>query len=179
MLLNSIGLKHETDKAFYHKYCDFYQRLLPKRTFKGRLLEIGVMDGASIRMWSEYYPHAEIVGLDIIDKSHLNIDRATLLTVDATNPKELAKLGNFDIIIDDGSHMTGDQQVAFEQLFYKQLNKGGFYVIEDLHTSNWPAYINSELNTIEYLKKLKKLKIHYYNKDHSDESMTCVIEAAK
>lgn len=177
MLLNDIGVKHGTDKATYHKYCDFYQKLLPKRTFKGRLLEVGVMDGASIRMWAEYYPKAEIVGIDTVDKSHLSIEGATLLQIDATDPAALADLGMFDIIIDDGSHKTSDQQKAFEQLYYSQLNKGGKYILEDLHTSLWPSYVDSKLDTIKYLKKLKNIKVHFFQRDKSiNDSITSIIE---
>lgn len=179
MLLNDIGLKHGTDKAEYHKYLDFYQKHLPKRTFKGRLLEIGIFDGSSLRMWREYYPKAEIVGVDNSLRWGLEIEGVELIELDATDPSALAELGNFDIIIDDGSHYTADQQASFEQLFYTQLNKGGLYILEDIHTSLRPEYVNSKLNTIDYLKKLKKLKQHqYHNKANPNDSMTCVIEAA-
>lgn len=177
MLLNDIGIKHNTDKAFYHKYCDFYQKHLPKRNFNGRLLEIGVMDGASLNMWHEYYPNAEIVGIDIDDKSHVVIDNVKVIQMDATDPKALATLGKFDIIIDDGSHKTSDQQKAFEQLYYSQLNKGGKYILEDLHTSLWPSYVDSKLDTIKYLKKLKNIKVHFFQRDKSvKDSITSIIE---
>lgn len=179
MLLNDIGVKHGTDKATYHKYCDFYQKLLPKRTFKGRLLEIGVMDGASIRMWAEYYPKAEIVGIDTIDKSHLSIEGATLLQIDATDPDALSELGMFDIIIDDGSHYTADQQKSFEHLYLNQLNPKGLYILEDLHTSLMPMYVNSKLNTIDYLKNAMIEHEFYHNKDNPKDSMTCVIKAGQ
>jgi spermidine synthase len=177
MLLHDTGLKHNTDKATYHKYLDFYQKHLPKRTFKGRLLEIGVMDGGSLRMWREYYPKAEIIGVDNAMQSDLRIDGVELITLDATDPTALKELGKFDIIIDDGSHKTADQQKTFEQLFYSQLKKGGYYILEDLHTSLMPSYINSDVTTIDYLKKLKGVKItHYHNKDNPKDSMTCIIE---
>lgn len=179
MILQQIGLKHNTDKATFHKYLDFYQKRLPQRTFQGRLLEIGVMDGASLRMWHEYYPKAEIVGIDINDNSHLDIEGVTILQLNATDTEALQELGNFDIIVDDGSHMTAEQQKSFEQLFYKQLNKGGFYILEDLHTSLIPSYVNSKLTTIEYLKQLEH-KIYHFQRDKKvNDSMTCVIEGKK
>lgn len=179
MILQTIGLKHNTDKAFFHKYLDFYQKLLPKRQFSGRLLEIGVMDGASLRMWREYYPKAEIVGVDIDDKSHLNIEGVTILQLDATDAAALSELGNFDIIVDDGSHMTADQQATFEQLYINQLNPKGFYVLEDLHTSLMPNYVNSERTTLEYLKHAM-LEYEFYQRDKAvNDSMTCVIKAGQ
>lgn len=177
MLLHDIGTKYKTDKATYHKYCDFYQKMLPKRTFEGRLLEIGVHDGGSLKMWREYYPKAEIVGVDTALQPSFKIDGVELVIADATDTKAMAELGKFDIIIDDGSHKTADQQKSFKQLYYKQLNKGGFYVLEDLHTSLMDMYINSDQTTLEYLKSLKDLKIkHYHNKENPKDSMTCVIE---
>ena len=55
-MLHELGLKYKTDKATFHKYLDFYEKKLPGRDFAGRLLEVGVMDGASMRMWREYVP---------------------------------------------------------------------------------------------------------------------------
>lgn len=179
MLLHDIGLKHNTDKAFFHQYLDFYQKHLPKRTFRGRLLEIGVMDGASLKMWREYYPNAEIVGVDINDKSHINIDGVMILQLDATDPTQLQDLGMFDIIVDDGSHMTADQQKSFEHLYLNQLNPKGYYIIEDLHTSLIPNYVNSERTTLEYLDHAM-LKYDFFHRDKSvNDSMTCVIRAGQ
>lgn len=174
MSLHEIGLKHNTDKATFHKYLDFYEKNLPKREFAGRLLEIGVMDGASMKMWREYYPKAEIIGVDNAMQSDLKIDGVGLVEIDATNPIELKELGNFDIIIDDGSHMTADQQASFEHLFYSQLNPGGIYIIEDLHTSLRPEYINSKKNTLDWLKTLKDVKVKKLSKNKK-QSITSII----
>lgn len=179
MSLHDIGLKYNTDKATFHKYLDFYEKKLPKRDFSGRLLEIGIMDGASIRMWREYYPNAEIVGIDTGLQSDLRIEGATLLELDGTKPTELKKLGKFDIIIDDGSHMTADQQKSFNWLYYKQLNKGGVYILEDLHTSLIPAYVNSKKTTLEFLDRLNIKVIHYRRDPDEVDSMTCVIKAGQ
>jgi hypothetical protein len=130
-------------------------------------------------MWREYYPRAEIVGIDTGLQWDLRVNDVTMLERDGTNVKHLRDLGNFDIIVDDGSHYTADQQASFNWLFYKQLNKGGYYIVEDLHTSLMPAYVNSKLTTLEFLKT-KKLKIEHYRRDPKvDDSMTCVIRASK
>lgn len=170
--LQEIGLKHQTDKATFHKYCDFYQKHLPKKI--DRLLEIGVMDGASLKMWHEYYPEAEIIGVDI--KEPIDIDGAKWLKINATTP-EITTLGEFDVIIDDGSHMTADQQKSFELLFPK-LKEGGMYIMEDIHTSYMPSYINSEKTTVEFLVELSnKYEIYYFARDGKhDESFTAIIK---
>jgi len=128
-LLNDIGLKYNADKSSrFHNYLDFYQEQLPDRDFSGRLLEIGVMDGLSMKMWREYYPNAEIIGIDIKDMSMFhntdwNVPESVkLLTLDGTKAKDMKPLGMFDIIIDDGSHYMSQQQKSFELLYYSQLN---------------------------------------------------------
>ena len=179
MKLQTLGLKYNTDKATYHEYLDFYQANLPKSSFTGRLLEIGVMDGASISMWREYYPKAEIVGIDIYDKSHLNIDGVTLLQMDATNVAALQTLGNFDIIIDDGSHMTADQQISLFWLYFNQLNADGYYVLEDLHTSLMPNYINSSFDTLRMIERLGLKAKHFRRDPNIIDSMTAIIKAGQ
>lgn len=155
MILQDIGMKHGTDKATFHQYCDFYQDRLPDRDFAGRLLEIGVLDGASLRMWREYYPDAEIIGIDVNPRPFLKIEGVTLVWMDQANVADLATLGDFDVIIDDGSHMTRDQQVTFFWLYFNQLRPGGYYVLEDLHTSYMSNYVNSRYRTLDMLQRLE------------------------
>ena len=171
MNLHEIGLKHNTDKATYHNFCDFYQKELPKNP--KRILEIGVMDGASLKMWKEYYPKAEVIGIDIKEPQEIN--GALWLKVDATDINALKDLGKFDIIIDDGSHLTKEQQISFNYLFENSLNKGGYYVMEDLHTSFVDSYINSKYTTYEVLQGIKNVKYHQSKEDKSD-SFTAIIK---
>lgn len=135
-MLQEIGLKHNTDKSYLHHFCDFYEKNLNKDVKE--LWEIGILDGASLRMWNEYYPDAKIVGFDIEDKSHLQFDKnVEVKHLDQGNLeqlKELAKHKDVDIIVDDGSHLIPHQIMTFEILF-DSLKSGGQYVIEDLHTS--------------------------------------------
>lgn len=171
MLLNDIGLRLNADKSSrFHNYLDFYQEQLPGQSFNGRLLEIGIMDGYSMQMWREYYPDAaEIIGLDIMPKQHLDIPGVTMLQLNATDIEAVNELGNFDIILDDGSHMSLEQQQAFFWLYNNQLNTGGYYIIEDLWTSYMDAYINSKYTTKEVLTKLERtigMKMTYFIHAH-------------
>ena len=176
--LDKIGLKYNADKSSrFHHYLDFYQKHLPDRSFSGRLLEIGVMDGLSMKMWCEYYPNAEIVGIDIkpdmanyMHNSDWKVpETVKLITADGTNKSELEPLGMFDIIIDDGSHYWSHQQKSFEHLYYSQLNDSGVYIIEDLWTSEIEYYADTKLNTKDYLKQLKQkgLKMINFKYKHS------------
>lgn len=156
--LNRIGLKYNTDKAFLHNFCNFYEQNLNKEVYK--LWEIGVLDGASLQMWSEYYPNAEITGFDIEDKSSLKLcNNVNVKLLDQGNKEQLERLANenkdIDIIIDDGSHIINHQIMTFEILF-NSLKSGGQYIIEDLHTST-DLHINGNYNyknkkgTLQYL----------------------------
>lgn len=66
-VLDAIGIKYRTDKcSMMHNYLDKYAFFLEKfRTQPIRLLELGVFNGSSVRMWQEYFPRAEIFGVDI------------------------------------------------------------------------------------------------------------------
>jgi hypothetical protein len=169
--LDEIGLKFNTDKSSrFHNYLSFYEEQLPDRSFTGRLLEIGVMDGYSMQMWREYYPHAaEIVGVDIMPKDHLDIPGVRLLLLNATDIAAMRELGSFDIIIDDGSHMSLEQQQAFFWLYYNQFNAEGCYIIEDLWTSHMAQYVNSCHTTKQVLDALERdgVKMTYFTHVHA------------
>lgn len=173
-ILHQLGLKYGTDKATFHGYCDFYQEHLPVSI--DALIEIGIMDGASLQMWSEFYPTAEIIGLDIVPERCRNYGPmiATYCS-DATQPGGFARIVNaesIDVIVDDGSHMTRDQQDSFS-LFWPKVRPGGFYIIEDLHTSFQKSYVNTPLSTVEWLEQsdhLRVLDVEWFHRDHPDGS---------
>ena len=77
--------------------------------------------GASLRMWEAYFPKAQIVGLDIHDKSFVNSDRIRAYQgsqTDATVLREISRNhGKFKIIIDDGSHRPEHVRKTFKILF--------------------------------------------------------------
>jgi hypothetical protein len=95
--------------------------------------------GLSLKMWRDYFPSAEIYGLDV-DKSKLfNADRISTFAVDQTNRASIQDfldgLDNnvlFDIVIDDGQHTSVAAITLFESVFPK-VCPGGWYIIEDMH----------------------------------------------
>lgn len=133
----------EYDKAF-----------TPLRNEKIRLLEIGLGYGQCLNLWENYFSNAEIVGIEN-EPNRLGhyTDRTKVILGDQTDTEFLSTLGDFDIIIDDGVHTMKQQITSFEYLFPK-MKDGGIYVIEDLHTSYWGEFIDQELRTTDYIKKL-------------------------
>jgi len=125
-------IKYDTDKAFYSSgYNDTFFNV---REDIKLLFEIGVNRGGSVRMFREYFPNALIVGLEIDKKCYFTgEDRIVVEIGDATKKefteKILAKYGEPDIVIDDGSHLSTDMKNSFE-LFYPHTKFS--YVIEDL-----------------------------------------------
>jgi 23S rRNA U2552 (ribose-2'-O)-methylase RlmE/FtsJ len=124
------------DKGSTHSYIETYERLMAPFREKCSFMEIGLAIGKSLELWGEYFgPESAIVGVDIsvvFDTSRFD-SRFNIIQADATKPEILNALGNrsFDIIIDDGSHMTGDQ-VATRNILMSRMNPGGLYIIEDI-----------------------------------------------
>jgi hypothetical protein len=135
MTLYDLAIKYGSDKA-QHGYCPFYEQHLPKNPKK--LLEIGVLHGASIRMWREYFPDTEIHALDLFLENPIpDIPGVVFHKGDQLDYKILEQLRkeNFDVIIDDGSHNSRDQMITFFGLF-----NGRQYYIEDTHCCFEPFY---------------------------------------
>jgi cephalosporin hydroxylase len=127
-----------------------YERLFgAMRTSPIRLLELGV--GASIHLWADYFPRATIVGLDIAKKpKDFPVDqRVHFVQASQDDPTIAARCvaagrGQFDIIVDDASHIGRLTATAFSRLFVHALRPGGWYVIEDICTAFLPEFPDSE-----------------------------------
>lgn len=165
--LREIALAHGTDKEqpHGHSYTEAYDfHFAPRRSERLRLLEIGVggydapqTGGESLRMWREYFPNAEILGLDLFDKTALTEDRIRVFQGnqgDAAFMQQFAaEHGPFDIVIDDGSH-CGDDVIASFRVLFPHLTTAGIYVVEDLQTSYWDRYNRSSQRATRFLKSL-------------------------
>ncbi|MBX6766584.1 MAG: class I SAM-dependent methyltransferase [Actinomadura rubrobrunea] len=148
--LAELAVRYGSDKwGPMHQYTRHYQRHLePWRDRRLTVLEIGVggyddpaAGGGSLRMWRRYFPRALVYGLDIADKSALDQPRIRTVRADQSDPVSLRavaeRFGPFDIVIDDGSHISSHVLTSFEALF-PHVRPDGLYVIEDLHGSFWP-----------------------------------------
>ena len=135
-LLYNLSLKYSPTKR-RHDYLKRYNfHFYPIREKIKKVLEIGVDRGESLSMWKEYFPNAEIHGLDINKECmKFNGDRIKIHIGDQSNQTFLDKFGEknkfFDIIIDDGSHIHDHIIKSFTSL-YPYLNNSGYYVIEDV-----------------------------------------------
>jgi hypothetical protein len=131
--------KHHGPRLHFTPIYNFV--LAGRRNNPLNLLEIGVGSGASLVMWAAYFPEARIFGIDVEPFDAPMPERVEVFQIDATDRAALTdfalRYGPFDVVIDDGGHMMGQQQIALGVLF-PFLSDSADYFIEDLHTSWWP-----------------------------------------
>ena len=156
MTLTELAKKYSSDKLFRHGYLPHYERLLATRNVQ-RLLEVGIgykdlmqpflpegieyCHGSSLKMWSEYWPEAEIWACDIREDTLINEGNIHSVLCDQSSGRSLAEMvmastdvlkHKFDVIIDDGSHQLEHQKLTASVLL-PRLAHGGVYIIEDTY----------------------------------------------
>ena len=137
--------KFKSDKITHHGYERFYDYFLIPFKYKTiNFFEIGVDAGRSLKLWNEFFPNANIYGMDI--NHSYNHEKGKIFKGDQSKKTDLKKIIKeikvSKIIIDDGSHKPEHQLLTFNYLFKNLLEEGGIYIIEDIETSYWR---NSEL----------------------------------
>jgi len=149
--LHRLAELHGTDKVYGHNYIEAYAQHFERfRKLPVTFLEIGVggydnpqAGGESLRMWRDYFYKGNVHALDIFDKSPHQEPRIRIFKGSQADRECLLALhketGDFDLIIDDGSHMNEHIITSFEILF-PLLKTGGVYVVEDIQTAYWPTY---------------------------------------
>lgn len=142
-------------------YLPFYDSVFEKhRTKSINLLEIGVQNGGSLETWSHFFSQANVfIGCDIDERcGALKYDdsRVHIVVGDANQPETVGKInsicGDFDVIIDDGSHLSNDILNSF-LIYFPMVKPGGIYVIEDTHTlymNDWGGGILNEFSAYSF-----------------------------
>lgn len=125
-------LAGNNDKGSVHTYIPIYEYLLkPYRDSAQKVLEIGVAQGYSLRMWNEYFnDKCTIKGIDI-QKAKLCCDNLDVTYGDSQNAQLWNSWDNFDVIIDDGDHSLYGQ-VKTAEVWLPKLKRSGIYIIEDV-----------------------------------------------
>jgi len=187
MTLHEIGLKYGTDKSINHNFTPSYDfHLTHLKDQNINLLEIGISEGPSLKMWEEYFQNGLIIGVDILERSYMNTSRINTMIIDQEKPDELLSIpGEFDIIIDDGGHTMFQQQLTLKTILGPKLKYGGIYILEDLHTSKDRYYgshgsnnLNNTLNLLEDLKNGKLRENNQYFINETDfNSLLNLIES--
>jgi hypothetical protein len=140
--LHKLAEQFGSDKAS-HGYCEFYEaEFRPRWLDVKKVLEIGIFNGASHRMWLSFFPNAKVYGLENgqygQEDKWPDSKRFVAYGGDQGKLSDLwlvgEEAGPFDLIVDDGGHTMWQQQLSFAAL-WPYVKPGGWYVIEDLHTS--------------------------------------------
>lgn len=149
--LSIIFDRHNSDKnSNFHNYCRQYSGVLQHlRNQPISLVEIGVLQGESLKIWREAFPNAKfILGIDINYecKKYEDTNKSIFVEIgDVNNPQFMKyiidKYRSFDLIIDDASHINSDVIITFENLF-PILSNDGLYIIEDTITFKSSEHIN-------------------------------------
>lgn len=158
--LCELARKYGTDKGgehlkagdTCHNYTPTYYEIFKNRREQIKLvLEIGIADGKSLRMWRDFFPHAMIVGVDIQPAYESKDERIVCLQADQSSVTDLQDILSvfssppaFDLIVDDGSHVE-DHQVLSAQVLLPFLAKDGYYVIEDLYYDCKPQRVGDRI----------------------------------
>jgi predicted O-methyltransferase YrrM len=185
--LCEIGKKYDTDKSSQrnnvtnyrhcHPYTLFYDGLFKnKKEEHLKIAELGILDGASLLMWNEYFKNAEIYGFDISDelinkfKQNFNNQQIKLSNINVTNKESIVNaFGNlnilYDIIIEDTTHQFEDQIRVIENT-YLNLKPGGMLIIENIFKSyNEMDYINRLTPILQHFQDYYFVELDHNNKN--------------
>jgi SAM-dependent methyltransferase len=151
---NKSDKGHINITSCWHNYTTLYYSIFKEMRNKNlRIFELGLgtnnvnipsnmgkngIPGASLYGWSEFFPNSHIFGADIDSEILFNTEKITTFFCDQTKPDIIKKMweepalkDDFDIIIEDGLHEFHANVCFFENSIHK-LNKGGYFIIEDI-----------------------------------------------
>lgn len=176
--LVELNKKYNSDKGDKHhsfngqSYLDIYDKyFFNLKDVECNVLEIGVKQGKSLRLWRDYFVKGNIFGVDFNPEcKKQESERISICIASQDNKEELErfskKAGGFDIIIDDGSHIVDLTLKSFSILF-PYLKSGGIYVFEDLATT----YKNLNDFLGRWDGELKRNKKNGVNLNHTRNDM--------
>lgn len=146
-------------------YAQFFE---PWRFRTLKVLEIGVGGGESIRTWLEYFPNAQVFGVDNVQGTNdwntvgRRLDSRYCFTYgDQSDPTFWKCFAvdcgeDWDIVVDDGGHCNDQIITTFDGL-WTHLRLGGLYCIEDLGVAYGPGSVFVKpgfLNHIQWLREV-------------------------
>jgi hypothetical protein len=161
--LDEIGIEQQTDKASQfsrtyakpHNYLTHLAKFFdPIREKSIRFVEIGVGGGESIRTWIEFFPNAEVIGVDNVQATNpWNTvgsgvhERYRFVYGDQSDKTFwacfVADYGSeFDVLIDDGGHHS-HQVMTTLNCMWCHVASGGLYIMEDLACSYSPIFMTA------------------------------------
>jgi len=145
--------QYNTDKWNTHHYVQelYDPEFTLYREKEINFLEIGVLAGESMKLWSDYFVNAKnVIGMDTFEREGFEEEKVrenlkdydvelwnmNSISGDQVRYEEFGKkygeTGNgLDIVIDDGHHFWESQVKTFHR-FAPFMNEGGIYIVEDI-----------------------------------------------
>lgn len=174
-LINFFNNKdHNLINKWIH-YFDIYHEYFKKFRKKNVVvLEFGISHGGSLQMWKHYFgKRARIIGVDINPECKKLKEPQVEIYIGSQEDRKfikslMKKIGDVDIVIDDGGHTMSQQITTFEET-YRFVREGGIYLTEDLHTSYWGEFgggLRKQGTFIEYAKMQIDQLHAWYSKDN-------------
>ena len=163
--LDDLGKSEGTDKSsLYHNYLNKYEFFLRKWKQEDIvLLELGVFQGASLKMWENYFQKATIYGVDSNPEcAKYESKNCKVIIGDLGNEDFLDEIGKLSpmIIVDDASHLWSHQIKAISHLL-PMLKSGGAFIMEDIETSfsayRYMNYNDSIISTYDFCSALSEI----------------------
>ena len=166
------------DRMFFNNYGKKYAKhLLPfvkRRSEELVIVEVGILKGNGLAIWSELFPKSNVYGFDI-DLSHVNGNMNNLLNRgafknknlylfefdqfkdNAEYVKEILKGKKIDVVIDDGFHSNESIIKTLESLMPSLSNKFVYFIEDNFEVydlvknkiSNSRTYNYNNLTVIE------------------------------
>lgn len=138
------------DRMYHQAYAEQYSEFMRPYVTSNEaitLIEVGILNGTGLAMWSELFPKGRIIGFDIdLAHTYCNMSRLQKLGAFKDRPPELYEFDQFldnterigmylggsevDIMIDDGCHYTDAILITMKSMV-PYLARNFLYFIED------------------------------------------------
>lgn len=144
----------------HSNYFSVYDSLLEKYKNKQIVfVEVGVMNGGFLFMWKNYFgDQAKIIGVDLNPSAKKWEEYGFEIHIGSQSDdifltEFYSKVGDIDILLDDGGH-TNKQQITTVEQSIAHIKDGGLIIVEDVHTIYMESFGNpSRFPFISYIKE--------------------------
>lgn len=187
--LSQLAFKYGTDKCpqIFHPYTPFYYDLFKDRKYTiKKVVEMGigywemmkytdeyVIDkglnsrryekGASLKMWRDFFPNAQIYGGDKMKEVMFEDERIKTIVCDERKEKHLKYFieqtgSDIDIFVDDASHSAAKQLFMCQNLM-PLIQKDVIYIIEDIRPDGMDYLVEGLKDYDVYIPDLPLTKV--------------------
>ena len=183
--LIDLFYKSEKKSVKWDKYFSVYEDLLSGyKNKKITFVEVGILNGGSLEIWKKYFgKDSRIIGIDKNpDCKKFESENCEVFIGSQSDPifwKDFFhKVGNVDVILDDGGH-TNEQQLTTLMESLSFINNGGIHIVEDVHSSYLKHFGNpNKYSFINFSKKsIDDINFTFPKIGHFDSSLNKIVHS--